>query len=76
MEESKFLEATQIQPASDTEINLKPSSSKPKLDFPFDLNNLFSLQYSFDTLKAAIEWLAEKHTKFDDRLTALEDRPV
>lgn len=22
-----------------------------KMDFPFDLNNLFSLQYSFDTLK-------------------------
>ena len=29
-----------------------------KLDLPFDLNNLFSLQYSFDTLKVAIEYLA------------------
>ena len=25
--------------------------NKLKLDFPFDLNNLFSMQYSFDTLK-------------------------
>lgn len=29
-----------------------------KADFPFDLNNLFHLQYSFDTLKQAIEFLA------------------
>ena len=28
-------------------------------DFPFDLNNLFNLQYSFDTLKSAIEFLAK-----------------
>lgn len=28
------------------------------VDFPFDLNNLFSLQYSFDQLKMAIEYLA------------------
>ena len=33
-------------------------NEKGKLDFPFDLNNLFSLQYSFDQLKAAIEYLA------------------
>ena len=51
MEESKFLEATQVAPASEHEINMKGSASKPRLDFPFDLNNLFSLQYSFDTLK-------------------------
>lgn len=30
-----------------------------KIDFPFDLNNLFSLTYSFDILKQAIEYLAE-----------------
>mgnify|MGYP000087682164 CR=1 FL=1 len=28
------------------------------VEFPFDLNNLFSMQYSFDTLKQAIEFLA------------------
>ena len=28
------------------------------MDFPFDLNNLFSMQYSFDVLKQAIEFLA------------------
>jgi len=32
---------------------------KMNFDFPFDLNNLFSLQYSFDTLKKAIEFLAK-----------------
>jgi len=30
------------------------------VDFPFDLNNLFSLQYSFDQLKMAIEYLARQ----------------
>ncbi len=29
------------------------------MEFPFDLNNLFSLTYSFDVLKQAIEFLAE-----------------
>jgi len=29
-----------------------------KFEFPFDLNKLFDLQYSFDTLKQAIEYLA------------------
>lgn len=33
--------------------------SKVVTDFPFDLNNLFSLQYSFDTLKQAIQYLAD-----------------
>lgn len=32
---------------------------KAAMNFPFDLNNLFSMQYSFDTLKAAIEFLAK-----------------
>lgn len=30
-----------------------------KFDFPFDLNNLFSMQYSFDILKQSIEYLAK-----------------
>jgi len=30
-----------------------------KLQFPFDLNDLFNLSYSFDTLKRAIEFLAQ-----------------
>ena len=33
---------------------------KVKADFPFDLNNLFSMQYSFDQLKIAIEYLAKQ----------------
>jgi hypothetical protein len=29
-----------------------------KVDFPFDLNSLFNLNYSFEVLKQAIEYLA------------------
>ena len=31
-----------------------------KLDFPYNLNNLFNLTYSFDTLKKSIEYLAKQ----------------
>lgn len=30
-----------------------------KTEFPFDLNNLFTLTYSFDVLKQTIEFLAK-----------------
>ena len=33
---------------------------KSVVDFPFDLNNLFTMQYSFDQLKCAIEYLAKQ----------------
>lgn len=33
------------------------NSVKVNLDFPFDLNNLFNMSYSFDTLKNAIEFM-------------------
>ena len=72
MEESKFLEATKLE-GEVIETALKPDSSKPTLEFPFDLNNLFSLQYSFDTLKQAIEWLAQKNDVINARLEALEN---
>ena len=39
------------------------SSSRLKVDFPFDLNNLFNLNYSFDVLKQAIEYLAENQAE-------------
>ena len=29
-----------------------------KVDFPYNLNTLFNLNYSFDTLKKSIEYLA------------------
>ena len=35
------------------------TSDKAIVDFPFDLNNLFNMQYSFDQLKCAIEFLAK-----------------
>ena len=34
------------------------NEGKYKGDFPFDLNSLFNLSYSFDTLKQALEYLA------------------
>ena len=36
------------------------TQAKTIVDFPFDLNNLFSMQYSFDQLKMAIEYLARQ----------------
>lgn len=34
------------------------NQAKIKMDLPFDLNNLFNMNYSFDILKQAIEYLA------------------
>lgn len=42
-----------------TKADVKTSEAKLEFKFPFDLNNLFSMQYSFDTLKEAIEFLAK-----------------
>ena len=42
------------------ETDTPQTQSKAILDFPFDLNNLFSMQYSFDQLKMAIEYLARQ----------------
>ena len=44
----------------DKEINAQYMGEKGKVDFPFDLNNLFNMSYSFDQLKAAIEYLANQ----------------
>ena len=41
-----------------------------KKEFPFDLNNLFNMQYSFDQLKMAIEYLAKNQS---DQQTLLND---
>lgn len=35
-------------------------SEDMKIDFPYNLNNLFNLNYSFDTLKKSIEYLAKQ----------------
>ena len=51
------------------------TSEKAIVDFPFDLNNLFNMQYSFDQLKAAIEFLAKQsgdHTVLINELLARE----
>jgi hypothetical protein len=45
--------------------------SSYSVDFPFDLNNLFNLTYSFDLLKQAIEHLANNqanHAKIISQL--------
>ena len=54
-EETKELDPVKEQQRSKQSLNYE----KMNFDFPFDLNNLFSLQYSFDTLKKAIEFLAK-----------------
>ena len=55
-EETKELDPVMEQQRSKQSLNYE----KMNFDFPFDLNNLFSLQYSFDTLKKAIEFLAKQ----------------
>ena len=54
-EETKELDPVVEQQKVKQSLNYE----KMNFDFPFDLNNLFSLQYSFDTLKKAIEFLAK-----------------
>jgi len=34
-----------------------------KMQFPVDLNSLFSLSYSFDALKTALEYLNTRQTE-------------
>lgn len=47
-------------------------SSKNK--FPFDMNNLFNMQYSFDQLKLAIEYLAKQQSDQQQLLNELLSR--
>ena len=35
-------------------------SEELKVEFPYNLNNLFNMNYSFDTLKKSIEYLAKQ----------------
>lgn len=39
---------------------MKSQDIQEKLDFPYNLNNLFNLTYSFETLKKSIEYLARQ----------------
>jgi len=39
------------------------SEVKVNVDFPFDLNNLFNMSYSFDILKQAIQFMASQQVK-------------
>ena len=64
-EESKS--ASNLHKGSETGFSAK---------IPFDLNSLFSLQYSFDTLKAALEWLADKQAGQDVRIRYLEENKL
>jgi hypothetical protein len=43
-----------------------------KLDFPYDLNTLFNLNYSFDTLKKSIEYLARQQMLMNERMANME----
>ena len=44
-----------------------------KIEFPFDLNNLFNMSYSFDVLKQAIEYLAKQSVTMQDDIDALKN---
>lgn len=45
------------------------------MTLPFDLNNLFNLQYSFDTLKQAIQYLADQQGQQQILINSLLERP-
>ena len=42
--------------------------------FPFDLENLFSLQYSFETLKKAIEYLANEQMMMKSEIRGQKEK--
>lgn len=44
-----------------------------KFEFPFDLNNLFSMSYSFDVLQQAIEFLARQQGTMHDDIEKLKN---
>lgn len=44
------------------------------LNFPYDLNNLCSLQYSFDTLKLSIEYLARQQSEHSSLIAEIMTR--
>jgi hypothetical protein len=43
-------------------------------EFPFDLNNLFSLSYSFEVLKQSIEFLAKHQLAHAKQLKAIAQK--
>ena len=49
-----------MQAVSEEKGYTQVNKEKTTMDFPFDLNNLFNMQYSFDQLKIAIEYLARQ----------------
>lgn len=44
-----------------------------KIEFPFDLNNLFNMSYSFDVLKQAIEYLANQSVSMNKDIDELKN---
>jgi len=60
-EDHKQDEQDVFKNTGDTTTAKLSSEQHISMDFPFDLNNLFSMQYSFDVLKQAIEFLAKQH---------------
>ena len=42
------------------------------MSFPVDLNQLFTLSYSFDALKSALEYLASQAVKQDIAIQILQ----
>ena len=70
-EESKNIDPVIESQKSKESLNY----DKMSFNFPFDLNNLFSLQYSFDTLKKAIEFLAKQQSLMARKIQDLESAP-
>ena len=52
------------------------SVGKVTVEIPFDLNNLFSLQYEFQPLKEVIEYIFGELKKNDDRIHQVDTKLV
>ena len=48
--------------------------AKGDYQFPYNLNNLFKMDYSFEVLKLSIEYLAKEQRLLKDRMSVMENR--
>jgi hypothetical protein len=52
------------------------TSSKPKVEIPFDLNKIFSLTYEFQQLKEVLEYIFGELQKNGDKIHAVDTKLV
>ena len=58
----------------DEKANVIQEGEDKELNLPFDLNNLFNLSFTFDTLKIAIEYLARQQNETNETVAGLIEK--